>query len=716
MPDSAPGHAARPEDAQCYNCGASGHWAIACPEPTRETPAGLAAWRSTNNIGKGGNNRDQHGGSKKSKGPIITKYAPPPPPGPTVNRYGPPPGYGQPPGPYPGSAPPYPPQYPPHSAPIPNYAPSYPPQSYPPQPYPPPSYGNTPLSALPPGPPPGPYGLPPHPHLPPHPSHPPPHPSHPSHQQRPPHPPHPPHQPHPPHPAGPPPSYPPAYGPPPTTQPPQQYGSQPPYGSSYPQPYSYGSHPQPSYPPSYTPPPAPPTYGLAPVPRPGPPPGPSSRPLSGSPPLSRHGPPSISTLPVPGRSHPSLPPRPPQSNRNVHEPPRDHRNKKKHERHNRNRDNRQKKPPSHPRPPDQKAAARNHRIDYKAPDASKPPASPLPHEQSPHKTPPKTIPETPKIPEIPELPKIPEILEVPEIPEIPVTAPGQKSYDAAEPQAEPSTKVDEPAKDPSETEEGEWDQRAVPKEPEATHIPDEAVRPLPANHSPQVLLPRNRDANSTESKFVKPDDLEEYTKPIHEKPDWTSIQLDPVAQDGKPPGGDPLPKVPIGDTQVDRSSSESGDVNEQRRKHGHSRDHTPEERPSKRQRSNSPPNHSPESSRDYDIPEKLRDSFRPRSRKVHRSDDSDKRSTDVPTTTHRRTPDRMQSYEREPSRSRSPSSRRSSVSNASSGLDSLEAELLGRPDKAKSPEDINKRRQSSGNSNKPKKRQPRLDSAYSRRW
>ncbi|KAF7542414.1 hypothetical protein G7Z17_g11589 [Cylindrodendrum hubeiense] len=597
MPDSAPGHAARPEDAQCYNCGASGHWAIACPEPTRETPAGLAAWRSNNNMGKGNNNRDQHGGPKKSKGPIITKYAPPPTPGPTVNRYGPPPGYGQPPGPYPGPAPPYHPQYPPHSAPIPNYAPGYSTPSYPPQPYPPPSYGR-------------------------------------------------------------------------------------------------------------------------------------------SPPLSRHGPPSISTLPSASRSHPSLPPRPPQSHRNVHEPPQNHRNKKKHDRHNRNRDNRQKKAPSHPRPLDHKPEGGNRRPDSKAPDVAKPPTSPPLETQSPQKTPPKKTPKLPEIPDIPattpdqsndnatELHTEPPAEPHAEPPAEPHAEPPAEPHEEphaelhAEPKAishtEPSNKVDESPEDPSETEEGEWEEKALFNEPDARHLPDEVGRPLPADYSEQVLLPRKWDAKCIDSEFVKPDNLEEYVKPIHEKPYWTEIQFDPAfVRDGKLPCGDPLPKFPIEGTQLDRStSSESGEVNEQRRKHGHSGDRTPEERPSKRQRSNSPPHHSPGDSRDKDLPERLWDSFEPRSQKAHRSDDSDKRSTDVPTTARRRSPDRRQSYERGPSRSKSPSSRRSSISNASSGLDSLEAELLGRPDKAKSPDDTNKRRQSSGGNNKPKKRQPRLDSAY----
>jgi hypothetical protein len=51
------------------------------------------------------------------------------------------------------------------------------------------------------------------------------------------------------------------------------------------------------------------------------------------------------------------------------------------------------------------------------------------------------------------------------------------------------------------------------------------------------------------------------------------------------------------------------------------------------------------------------------------------------------------------------------VSAASSGLDSLEAELLGRDSKAKTPEESPRRKQSMSGL-KPKRRQTKLDSAY----
>ncbi|KAH7319841.1 hypothetical protein B0I35DRAFT_478148 [Stachybotrys elegans] len=95
--DQAPGHHNRSEEPHCYNCGASGHWVIACPEPTRATPAGLTAWRKSSKGNGHGQGREHHNGPKKSKGPIITKYAPPPPPVPSHSYYPTPPGHQQPP-------------------------------------------------------------------------------------------------------------------------------------------------------------------------------------------------------------------------------------------------------------------------------------------------------------------------------------------------------------------------------------------------------------------------------------------------------------------------------------------------------------------------------------------------------------------------------------------------------------------------------------------
>ncbi|KFZ14358.1 hypothetical protein V502_06100 [Pseudogymnoascus sp. VKM F-4520 (FW-2644)] len=79
----------------CYNCGDSGHYFDACPEPARKIPVGLAAAQAAKaNAGP----QSHHGGyggqdhrSKRQKtgsGPVVTRY---PVPGPVVTKYGPPP-------------------------------------------------------------------------------------------------------------------------------------------------------------------------------------------------------------------------------------------------------------------------------------------------------------------------------------------------------------------------------------------------------------------------------------------------------------------------------------------------------------------------------------------------------------------------------------------------------------------------------------------------
>ncbi|KAH6895697.1 hypothetical protein B0T10DRAFT_557881 [Thelonectria olida] len=686
MPDSTPGGAARPEEGQCYNCGASGHWAIACPEPTRETPAGLAAWRNSHTMGKG-HTRDHHGGSKKPKGPIITKYAPPPPPAPPVNQYVPPPGYAPPPAPYSGPAPPYTTQYPSTSQSIPSYAPGYPsyPPSYPSQSYPPPSYGGR----LPPGLP-GPPPVYPPGYAPPHPS---------GHSPgappgAPPPPPPPPgvygEPPHPPPPPGPPPSYFPPYRPPPTTGPAKPYNSQPHYGPPAPPSSSYNTHPSPYHP-------TPPTYGPPPGSRPGPPPGPPPRPSSGSPPLPRQG---ISISPSSLPHPPSLPPKPPRSNRDLPEPSRDNRGKRKHDRHNRNRDNRQGKNSSQPRPQEHGAEDGNRRNNVKAIESTASTANSLPKDRKP---PAATLNRAPTVP---------------------VSKSVGKPDSAKGPGPSASNKPDETSNELPDTDNWEWEHGVIFKEPEPAHAPDEAGKPLPAHYFVDLVLPRKWDAKCIESEFVNADNLEDYVKSIHETSYWMLAQFDPAfARDGKLPCGDPLPTlVSEGNQAIQSNTPESGEWGQRSRKHSHSRDITPEERPLKRRRSPASSRSRSPVRREKDMPDNCWDTLGPRGREPRRDHDSDRRGRDLRDPSRRRSRgsrDRRRSMVGRRSRSRSVSSARSANSNASSGLDSLEAELLGRSMKTKSPkspDDTTRRRKSSTNTKKPKKRQTKLDSAYSRRW
>ncbi|KAK4134570.1 hypothetical protein BT67DRAFT_298385 [Trichocladium antarcticum] len=144
MTSTAPGQAPPQREPLCYNCGGTGHWVVACPEPTRSLPDGYQRWQSQN---QGHGSSERGGMSQDRKGAIVTRYAPPP------TRYGhlqPPP----PPPPFPPSAPlplPPPPPPPPPQA---HSRPGFPPNPYgaylaPP---PPPQYGQYPVPPPPPPP------------------------------------------------------------------------------------------------------------------------------------------------------------------------------------------------------------------------------------------------------------------------------------------------------------------------------------------------------------------------------------------------------------------------------------------------------------------------------------------------------------------------------------------------------------------------------------
>ncbi|KAK4032505.1 hypothetical protein C8A01DRAFT_50715 [Parachaetomium inaequale] len=243
MSSKAPGQAAPEQEAVCYNCGVKGHWAFACPEPTRDVPVGLQRWQQHKEHGS----HERAGSSRDKKGPIVTHYPPPPP-----SQVTPPVPYGHPPPhPFPpGVPPPPPPPTPPTQGyPHPGYPPNPYPGSYQPQPPPPPpQYGQYPA---PPPPPPQyaqhpPYGQPHYaPQYPPAAGYYPPGAA--------------------PSPAPPPPSYPPG------TYPPQQYAPPPPPPASSPFPPHYHTPPPPGayqYPPGQPPPYATPAPAGLPYPPP----------------------------------------------------------------------------------------------------------------------------------------------------------------------------------------------------------------------------------------------------------------------------------------------------------------------------------------------------------------------------------------------------------------------------------------------------------------
>ncbi|KAI0863147.1 hypothetical protein F4860DRAFT_94810 [Xylaria cubensis] len=84
MADRAPGYEQAAEDHECYNCGMKGHMFLACPEETRRVPAGLEASRKRQATGN-----EYHVPAKRTKGPVVTHY--PPPPSLSLSHISPPP-------------------------------------------------------------------------------------------------------------------------------------------------------------------------------------------------------------------------------------------------------------------------------------------------------------------------------------------------------------------------------------------------------------------------------------------------------------------------------------------------------------------------------------------------------------------------------------------------------------------------------------------------
>ncbi|KAI0193138.1 hypothetical protein F4808DRAFT_453292 [Astrocystis sublimbata] len=73
MTDHTSGYGQSAAAHECYNCGMKGHMFVACPEETRRVPAGLEASRKRQATG-----HDHYGTAKRTKGPIVTHYPPPP--------------------------------------------------------------------------------------------------------------------------------------------------------------------------------------------------------------------------------------------------------------------------------------------------------------------------------------------------------------------------------------------------------------------------------------------------------------------------------------------------------------------------------------------------------------------------------------------------------------------------------------------------------------
>lgn len=296
----------------------------------------------------------------------------------------------------------------------------------------------------------------------------------------------------------------------------------------------------------------------------------------------------------------------------------------------------------------------------------------------------------------------------------PVKKNNSPKADTKAPSPVPVPEVEVDAADAVDESGSDWEEGVIFKETENPHTPDEVGRPLPATYTDEVLLPRKWDSSCIDSEFVKADNLDEYTKPVHETAYWHIIEFDPAfVRDGKFPSGDSLlTVVPRQESPGAPETPESGEVNEQRRKREDSVEEALEEPRPKRRRSNS---HSEADQQDSQDDGKAESSWKPLDRKGQdHVKQPDNTVSDAFEDDYRHTNARRASCDRSRGPSGSPRSRRSSISNASSGLDSLEAELLGIDVKAKPSEDSHKRQhQNSGSAPRNKRRrQTRLDAAY----
>ncbi|KAG9254286.1 uncharacterized protein F5Z01DRAFT_100261 [Emericellopsis atlantica] len=689
MSAPAPGGAHRPDEPRCYNCGIMGHWAVACPEPTRQTPAGLEAWRSAA-PSQQNNRRDNRGSSSKtSKAPIITRYAPPPTAyAPQQHYYQPPPGQ------YPGvpaaAPPPVPPQYPPAS----QYPPA-PPQHYP-------QYPQAPLH-------------------------------------------YPPRQP-------PPPSYPPHHG-------------IPGYGTSLPPPPPPSHSPTPPYPiyssyapppPSSLPAPLPPPQGSP--PRAGPPPShsppsrswrtPQRQPsrgrdsYQGSPPSRNRASPwtgakgsrepsrglptpqsSSSTLPsLPPRPMHGLPPKPPVSLPDRNEIPRDH-----------NLTRRRDEPvrasqgihePQHNDQPSSKSQKKKKSNRNKnrrktknqtaqAGKATTPPKDDdqlggehdVEDDKSEHSEQDSEAPEDTNDAAIPATDA--EVIEAPaEIPQgaEPVEPIDKENDKETRTVSEGREEAERSLTPGEETSDWEWEEKMAFVESQIVHESDPVGKPLPVEYTEDVMLPPKWDAKCLVSEFFTHDNVEEFSRPVHETKHWALLQFDPVfAWDGRLPSGDAFPRPPLPGATSSGGAHEARDVPLAT---------VEEDEPlcgisPKRKRSEEPPQYAKrrdsrtEASRERPSLPRQRDSYRPDpGRRVSGSQRRDQ------------SPGRRRSDmgRRSPTPRRSPSV----ASTRSSRLNSLERELLGIDGDDKEPSDDEKEPERTRQTKR--RRVQRLDAAYSRRW
>jgi hypothetical protein len=273
-------------------------------------------------------------------------------------------------------------------------------------------------------------------------------------------------------------------------------------------------------------------------------------------------------------------------------------------------------------------------------------------------------------------------------------------------------KEETPTKDDAnDNSESAWEADAIFAELEPTHPPDEVGRPLPSIYTEDVVLPRKWDSKCIESEYFNPDNLEEFIKPIHETKYWQDMEFDPAfVRDGRFPNGELLRDFRWENDNLEQTTA----VQERPKDDGHRPNESPAQnrRAShdgllKRKRS---PDTPPASSQGR----KYRDS--PSRERHHSNDRRDRRLSETYRPDTSRYDDRLRGRstlrDSESRRRSSPDSRSiSTVSSRSSGLDSLDRELLGIETKDKDQHE-DRSRQDTEKASKPKRRRVQLDSAY----
>ncbi|KAI1656762.1 hypothetical protein F4813DRAFT_363252 [Daldinia decipiens] len=524
-PGLVPDHNERP----CYNCGIRGHMFTACPEEPRKVPAGLeASWARQQSSNSPRN--DSFVSNKRSKGPVITRYPPPPPlasshPTPPLPRFenSPPQPYHSGPIPIPGYPPPpsYGPGFgshlPPPNPSYDRYGPPGPPPPGPHQPLNPPVYQGAYNSAYgPPGHIPGPYDHHHH-HIPP--------PGRPNQY------------------------FPNDYPPGPPGQPSQYPPSQHPVGPPGPPGPPYGAHQQ--YPPGPPPPPYAPPPSFVPPPTPygfqGPPPG--YHQSEYSPP--RRDPPAIF------QPYPPLDPYPPQygDDRNRYERGRDHQRRYEDRRPNEAwhpqdawhgsppsngqpyrdeyrddwhskpsyRDDRPSRRRGHGKSQDERRRERQDRQDrfqpYKNSDKWDK------HHRRKHQ--PATTPSEPVRRDRSSLDR-----------ETPITAKTDQEPEPGEIVSEPASASDhgdpETTVDTTKDESNEdftWDERTIFLELPLSSKVDPIAAPLPAQYFEDIMIPPAFDAKALKSRYITPRNVDDFAQSIRETRDWQVMQHHPMFLD-----------------------------------------------------------------------------------------------------------------------------------------------------------------------------------------